>query len=67
MRREKAPPLIGVLAGLGAAFFIVPLVGLIVRTPWGEAARSLAAPDTLEALRLSLVASFSATGTLSDV
>jgi molybdate transport system permease protein len=61
VRREKAPPLIAVLAALGAAFFIVPLLGLIVRTPWGDALHSLTSPDTLEALRLSLVASLSAT------
>ncbi len=46
---------------MGAAFFIVPLLGLIVRTPWGDAGRSLTSSDTLEALRLSLVASLSAT------
>jgi molybdate transport system permease protein len=50
-----------VLAAIGAAFFIVPLIGLVVRTPWGDAVRSLTSPDTLEALRLSLVASLSAT------
>lgn len=61
MRRERAPLAIGVLAAIGAAFFIVPLVALIVRTPWGDAVRSLTAPDTLEALRLSLEASLSAT------
>ena len=62
MRREKAPPAIAVLAGIGAAFFIVPLIGLVVRTPWADAARGLASTDTLEALRLSVVASLSATG-----
>ena len=61
MRREKAPPLVAALAATGAAFFIVPLAGLIVRTPWSDAARSLLSTDTLEALRLSLVASLSAT------
>ncbi len=61
MRREKPPVLIAVLAALGAGFFVLPLIGLIVRTPWGDAARSLTSPDTLEALRLSLVASLSAT------
>ncbi|HEY1419799.1 MAG TPA: ABC transporter permease [Candidatus Dormibacteraeota bacterium] len=61
MRRERAPLLIAVLAALGAAFFIAPLVGLIVRTPWGSAVQSLLAPDTLQALRLSLEASLSAT------
>jgi len=61
VRRERAPVWIGALAALGAAFFIVPLVGLVARTPWGDAARSLASADTLEALKLSLIASLSAT------
>lgn len=61
MRRQRAPFLIGVLATIGAAFFIAPLVGLVVRTPWGDAARSLSSPDALQALRLSLEASLSAT------
>jgi molybdate transport system permease protein len=61
MRRERAPLGIGLLAAVGAAFFIVPLIGLLVRTPWGDAVKSLTAPETLEALRLSLEASLSAT------
>ena len=61
MRSERVPIVIGVLAAMGAAFFIVPLVGLVVRTPWGLALGQLAAPETIEALRLSLVASVSAT------
>ena len=60
-RPERAPVWIAVLAVLGAAFFIVPLVGLVVRTPWGDAWGSLTSPDTLEALRLSLVASLTST------
>jgi molybdate transport system permease protein len=51
-----------VLATLGAAFFILPLLGLLLRAPWKDAARSLTEPETLQALRLSLVASLSATG-----
>ena len=61
MRREKAPPAIAVLAAVGAAFFVLPLVGLIVKTPWAGAAHALLSADTLEALRLSIVASLSAT------
>jgi molybdate transport system permease protein len=61
VRRERVPAVIGVLAALGAAFFIVPLAGLVARTPWADALTQLKAPETLEALRLSLVASFSAT------
>ena len=55
------PVFIGLLAAMGAVFFLLPLAGLVVRTPWADALAELAAPETLEALRLSLVASFSAT------
>jgi molybdate transport system permease protein len=51
-----------VLAALGAAFFVLPLAGLVARAPWGDASRELIAPETLDALRLSLIASLSATG-----
>ena len=61
MRRERVPAVIAVLAGVGALFFVLPLAGLVVRTPWGDAVTELTAPETLEALRLSLVASLSAT------
>lgn len=50
------------LAALGVAFFILPLLGLLLRAPWKDAARSLMEPETLQALRLSVVASLSATG-----
>ena len=60
-RPERAPVWIGILAALGAAFFIVPLAGLVVRTPWGDAWSSLSSADTLDALRLSLIASLSST------
>lgn len=50
-----------VLATLGVAFFILPLLGLLLRAPWRDAARSLTEPDTLQALKLSLLASLSAT------
>ena len=61
MRRERVPIAVGILAASGAAFFILPLLGLIVRSPWGDAIKALTAPDTVEALKLSLVASLSAT------
>jgi len=59
--RQPVPLPIGILAGAGAAFFILPLVGLILRTPWAEAWPDLTAPESLLALRLSLIASLSAT------
>jgi molybdate transport system permease protein len=61
MRPERVPIVIVVLAAIGAAFFIVPLVGLLVRSPWGDAVAALKAPETIEALKLSLIASLSAT------
>src|SRR6266581_6505985 len=61
MRRERAPIWIAILAAIGAAFFVVPLIGLVVKTPWGDALQSLTSTDTLEALKLSLIASLSAT------
>src|SRR5437773_3378228 len=61
MRRERAPIWIAILAALGATFFVVPLLGLVVRTPWGDALQSLTSTDTLQALKLSLIASLSST------
>ena len=61
MRRERAPIWIALLAAIGAAFFVVPLVALVVRTPWGDAVHLLTSSDTLEALKLSLIASLSST------
>jgi len=62
-RRSESPlPLpLGLLAGVGAAFFILPLLGLLLRTPWGSAWLKLTSPIALQALRLSLIASLSAT------
>jgi molybdate transport system permease protein len=62
VRRQSVPIVVIVLATVGVAFFVLPLLGLIVRAPWQDAARTLTEPDTLEALKLSLVASLSATG-----
>jgi molybdate transport system permease protein len=62
VRRQSVPIVVIALATVGVAFFVLPLLGLVVRAPWGSAARSLTEPETLEALKLSLVASLSATG-----
>lgn len=61
-RREPVPVALVVLAGGAVAFFLLPLVGLILRTPWSELWPDLTAPESLLALRLSLIASLSATG-----
>jgi molybdate transport system permease protein len=49
------------LAAIGVAFFLLPLLGLLLRAPWSDALRSLTAPETVAALRLSLGASLAAT------
>lgn len=61
MRRERVPAAVVALATIGAAFFILPLAGMLVRSPWADALSALTAPETLEALKLSLIASLSAT------
>lgn len=49
------------LAAAGASVFVLPLVGLVWRAPWGDAWQELTTPAVLTALRLSLVCSVSAT------
>ena len=61
LRRERVPIIVGILAAIGAAFFILPLLGLVVRAPWADAVKALTAAETIEALKLSLIASLSAT------
>jgi molybdate transport system permease protein len=57
--RVPAPLLVPAL--LGAAFLVLPLVGLVVRAPWGELWPRLTSPGVGEALRLSLVTATLAT------
>jgi molybdate transport system permease protein len=48
------------VAALGAAFFALPLAGLVLRAPWTDVPRVLGSPVVLSALRLSLASSLSA-------
>ncbi|MFE5944401.1 ABC transporter permease [Streptomyces sp. NPDC056480] len=57
------PPLtLALPALLAVAFLTLPLLGILVRTEWGQLADHLRSPGTVEALRLSLVVSFWALG-----
>ena len=47
---------------LGVAFLILPMVGLLLRAPWGSMSRILAASGAASALRLSLETATMATG-----
>ena len=62
-RRGSRPPylLIG-SAGIGAAFLLLPLVGLVVRAPWRRLPDLLATSEVATALRLSLETATAATG-----
>ena len=57
------PPLPLVALGcLGLALFVVPLAGLVGRVPWSTLPELLTGDVVTEALRLSVIASVSATG-----
>jgi molybdate transport system permease protein len=53
-------PVVG-LASIAIAFFVLPLVGLIVRAPWSSAWEHLTGDPALTALGLSLVTSSAST------
>ncbi|MCP3996949.1 MAG: molybdate ABC transporter permease subunit [bacterium] len=57
----RAPLPILVLAAVGMAFFVIPLLGLIARTPWSGLAGIFGSEMVVDALRLSLVSSVGAT------
>jgi len=61
MSRERPPLAIAILAAIGVAFFLLPLLGLLSRTPWSTAFDELTGSEALTALRLSLVVSAAAT------
>lgn len=61
MRRpDTASLLIGTAAIVAAAFFVLPLVALLVRAPWATAAADLGDPNVGAALRLSILCSVAA-------
>jgi molybdate transport system permease protein len=63
VRRDRtgAPLPLLVPAAVGVAFLVLPLIGLLVRTPWATLWPQLTAPGVGEALRLSLISATSAT------
>ncbi|MEN3304365.1 MAG: molybdate transport system permease protein [Micromonosporaceae bacterium] len=50
----RAPVGLLLPAAAGLAFLVLPLLGLVIRAPWGSLPRRLTAPGVLTALRLSL-------------
>lgn len=60
-RRRITPIPVGILATIAVALLAIPLVGLLLRTPWSRLPEILTSPVATEALRLSLLCSLSAT------
>ncbi|MBK8975029.1 MAG: molybdate ABC transporter permease subunit [Planctomycetes bacterium] len=58
--RPTSPRLLALPAVLAAAFFLLPLVGLCLRAPWGRLAGLTLSPAVLDALLLSLQCSLAA-------
>ncbi|MEU5790080.1 ABC transporter permease [Micromonospora purpureochromogenes] len=51
---RRVPVALLVPAGLGLLFLVLPLAGLLARTPWATLPQRLTAPGVLTALRLSV-------------
>jgi molybdate transport system permease protein len=60
-QRSGVPAPLLVPAALGVVFLVLPVVGLVVRTPWSQLGPLLTAPGVGQALRLSLVSATLAT------
>lgn len=59
--RQRPPAVLVVLAVVGATFFVLPLLGLLVRTPWSELVDLVTSDVVVDALWLSLSTSVAAT------
>ncbi|MEU9086592.1 ABC transporter permease [Streptomyces sp. NPDC048357] len=63
LRTRTRPPLtLAIPALLAVAFLLMPLIGILVRTQWGELGSHLGSPGVVEALKLSLLVSLWALG-----
>ena len=62
LNQGRAPVVLLLPSLVGLAFLTLPVIGLLVRTPWSQLTADIAATDTWTALRLSLEAATAATG-----
>ncbi|MDN3294303.1 ABC transporter permease [Streptomyces ficellus] len=60
--RPRTPMALAVPALVAIAFLLLPLVGILTRTSWGDLGAHLGSPESVQALKLSLVVSFWALG-----
>jgi len=58
---SRPPVAVVVLAVIGLTLFVVPLIGLLARTPWGRLPELLSSDVASDALRLSAISSVGAT------
>lgn len=61
-RGARTPVALALPALLAIAFLMMPLVGILSRTAWGDIGTHLTSPDVTVALKLSLLVSFWALG-----
>jgi molybdate transport system permease protein len=59
--RQPFNPVVVGLAALTALFFVLPLSGLVLKTPWASMGSTITSKTALDALRLSLIASLAST------
>ena len=55
--RQRAPWQLLVLGAIGAAVFVLPLIGLATRTPWSRLGELVTSDVVVDALKLSLITS----------
>ncbi|MFE2324463.1 ABC transporter permease [Streptomyces sp. NPDC059385] len=60
--RTRPPVALALPALVAIGFLLLPLIGILTRTQWGELGTHLTSPGVLQALRLSLVVSLWALG-----
>ena len=60
--RERRQPVILALGVIGLALLVLPLLGLILRAPWGQLGELFVRQEVLQALGLSLLTSTLSTG-----
>ncbi|MGW2053741.1 ABC transporter permease [Streptomyces sp. NPDC001840] len=61
-RSTGTPLALAVPALLAIAFLLLPLIGILARTSWGDLGTHLTSPETVQALKLSLLVSFCSLG-----
>ncbi|MFE4060023.1 ABC transporter permease [Streptomyces sp. NPDC059096] len=58
IRGLRAPVALALPALIAVAFLLLPLIGILARTTWGELGTHLTSPGVVQALKLSLLVSF---------